>query len=96
MNTFRTYEKGLIYAYLLKHYCPDCGIRMKVSYSSRVVSGDSPEGKEYLDMFYEGMVTKDFLELRKYHLKCPQCDRIIGFKEMHELKKEKRSSSAKQ
>lgn len=66
MNTFRLYEKGLIYVYLLKHFCPNCGIRMKVSYSSSAVAGDSPEGRKYLDMFYDIVSTKDYLEIRNY------------------------------
>lgn len=90
MNTFRTYEKGLIYAYLLKHYCPDCNSRMKVDYSSKVIEGNSPEAKEYENMSFEGLKLIGLIEIRKYHLKCPQCDRIIGFKEMHEIKKGKK------
>jgi len=41
------YSEGLLYVYLKKHFCPECGTRLATAYDSFVIDIDSPKAKEY-------------------------------------------------
>ena len=75
MKTAIKYEStDLLYVYLKKHFCPECGEKLKTDHISKIVSSKSPEAKNYDfsngDTFFAGDV-----EFRKICFCCKSCQR---------------------
>jgi len=70
-----------VFTYLKKHYCPQCGHRLKVITVSKVVNSDSTEAYKYDwsygDLFLEGNV--EFI--------CPKCNFQISIDRLYAYEK---------
>ncbi len=76
------------YLYLRKHFCPTCGGKVKLHYSSKIVDSKSPEAREFDfsngDTFLVGEV-----EFRTRCFYCDCCQTNISVKEMKDFEKNK-------
>ena len=85
------YNVNPLYVYLKKHYCPNCGVRLKTAYDSVVVNSKSPKAKDYDftigagDSYYKGDV-----EFRTTFFKCTKCNFQVSFDEMKKVEKASR------
>lgn len=75
------YDAGLYYSKIKKHFCPKCGEKLKLQYTSKTVNSNSDEAKNYDfsigDTFFVGDV-----EFRTAYFHCPNCQFDISLKEM--------------
>lgn len=85
------YKANPIYVHLLKHFCPQCGNRTKVSYISKTVNSKSEEARDYdfsiVDTFYTGDV-----EFRTQCFYCELCDTNISVEEMKAFEAQKKKN----
>ena len=69
------------YVHWKKHFCPKCGKKLELRYTSKIVNSKSPEAIDYDfsvgDTFFVGDV-----EFRTRYLHCIDCQLDISFKEM--------------
>lgn len=77
------------YVYCKKHFCPNCGGKVKLRYNSEIINSKSPEAKDYDfsagDTFFIGDV-----EFRTRCFYCPKCSIDISFEQMKAFEKRKR------
>ncbi len=83
----------ICYTVFKKHYCPQCGEKLKCIKASKVVNSSSPEAKNYdfgmgADSFMVGDV--EFIWKEFY---CEKCKKQISVSEMKQIEKEQRSNS---
>ena len=84
------YDANPFYVHLKKHFCPECGNKLELSYVSKIVNSKSPDAKDYDfslgDIFWVGDV-----EFRTRYFHCTNCQLDISFQEMkkHERNKQK-------
>lgn len=85
------YNETPFYVHWKKHFCPECGTRLKTAYDSVVVNSNSPEAKNYDFSIAAGdnHLTGD-VEFRTSYFKCPKCEFSISFDEMKKLEKDKK------
>lgn len=82
------YNMNPLYVHFKKHYCPNCGVILKVGYSSIVVNSKSLKAQNYDfsigagDSNYKGDV-----EFRESFFLCPKCGLKIDFQEMKRKEK---------
>ena len=83
------YDANPIYVHLKKHYCPQCGERLKLRYVSKIVNSKSAEAKNYDfsvgDTFFVGDV-----EFRTRYFYCPSAIFEISFKAQKKYEKEQK------
>lgn len=82
------YNVNPFYVHWKRHYCPECGTRLKTAYDSVIVNSNSPEAKDYDFSIAAGdsYLTGD-VEFRTSYFKCPKCEFVISFDEMKKLEK---------
>jgi hypothetical protein len=83
------YSANPIYVYWKKHYCPECGVRLTVKYSSKIVNSESSEAKGYDFSLGDTRLEGD-VEFRKCYFWCEECKRKITFEEMKEIERRKK------
>lgn len=83
------YDASPFYLHCRKHFCPKCGKRLELKFSSKIVNSKSEEAKNYDfsvgDTFYVGDV-----EFRMRYFHCAECKMDISVKEMKEHEKHKK------
>lgn len=82
------YDVNPFYVHFKKHYCPQCGDRLRVNYCCKVVDFNSPEAVNY-DFRVGDTIWKGEVEFRMSLLKCPTCKFEISPNEMRSLEKGK-------
>lgn len=83
------YDANPFYVHWKKHFCPKCGKKLELRYTSKIVNSKSPEAKDYDfsvgDTFFVGDV-----DFRTRYFYCPNCLFNISFQEMKKFEKIKR------
>lgn len=83
------YDANPVWVHCKKHFCPECGSRLKLRKFRKTVNSRSPEAKDY-----DFSVGKKFLvgdvEFRTMSFYCPECEQDILFKEMKKYESTKR------
>lgn len=84
------YNMNPFYVHWKKHFCPECGTRLKTAYDSVIINSNSPEAKNYDFSVAAGdyHLTGD-VEFRTSYFKCTKCEFSIPFDEMKKLEKKK-------
>ena len=84
----RIYKKPF-YVNFKKHFCTDCGIRLKKIKLSKIVNSSSPEAKNFdfntLDSYMIGNVKFIWSAFE-----CPKCNRQFTIEEMKDIEKHKK------
>ena len=75
-----------INAYLKKHMCPQCGARLVVSYTSKIVNSKSLEAKNYDFSLGDTFLVGD-VEFRTQCLFCDNCHKHFSFKDIKQIEK---------
>lgn len=82
------YEANPFYVHWKKHFCPKCGSKVELRYTSKIANSTSPQAKDYDfsvgDTFFVGDV-----EFRTRYFYCPKCLLNISFQEMKKFEKDK-------
>lgn len=83
----RIYKKPF-YVNFKKHFCTDCGIKLKKVVLSKIVNSNSPEAKNYdfhtFDNYMVGNVKFIWTAFQ-----CPNCNRQFTIEEMKDIEKHK-------
>ncbi len=80
------YPASPFYVHFKKHICPQCGTKVKLSWTSKLVKSNSSEARGYNfsngDTFFAGNV-----EFRTRCFYCPKCQKKISFSDMKSAEK---------
>jgi predicted RNA-binding Zn-ribbon protein involved in translation (DUF1610 family) len=79
---YRSSSAGLIYIYIRKHNCPECGHVLTVKYTSKIVNSESPEAKYYSFIALDGTRLRGDVDFREPYLQCQSCGYSISIKDM--------------
>lgn len=82
------YNINPFYVHWKKHFCPECGTRLKMAYDSVIVNSNSPQAKDYDFSIAAGdsKLTGD-VEFRTSFFQCPKCNLRIPFDEIKKIEK---------
>ncbi len=82
----------IFYTVFKKHFCPQCGEKLKRIKVSKVVNSGSPEAKDYdfadADSFMTGDV--EFIWKEFY---CERCKKQISVSEMKQIEKDRKKKA---
>ncbi|MBD5470032.1 MAG: hypothetical protein HDR19_02630 [Lachnospiraceae bacterium] len=81
-----TYFGNPFYTHLKKHFCPNCGTKVKLGRERKIVNSRSPEAKNY-NFSNGGSFLIGDVEFRIRCFYCPNCQINISFDEMKEYEK---------
>ena len=77
---------GSFYVHWKKHFCLECGTRLKIAYDSIIINSDSPEAECYDFSTVAGdLKLSGDVEFRTSYFKCPNCKFTITFDEMKKI-----------
>lgn len=74
------------WVYLKAHYCPQCGQKMRVGYTGKIVNSKSPESENY-DFSCGDIYCIGDVEFRIMNFQCKNCLRDISFEEVKNFEK---------
>lgn len=82
-------NSAIFYTLFKKHYCPNCGKRLRLVKKSKIVNSNSPEAKNYDfnlgDSFMEGNVKFVWKEFQ-----CPICQKEFTVEDIRHIERSKR------
>lgn len=81
MITGKKYTSFHPFFFMKKHYCPQCKVKMQVVKLSKIINSNSPEAKNYDFSNGDTFLTGD-VEFITKALKCPECNRVMTYKDM--------------
>ena len=80
------YDSTPWYVFVKKHYCPNCGTKLIVTYEDTIINSNAHEAKEY-DFSFGDSYVKGNVKFRKGRFYCSACCKYISFQEMKTYEK---------
>ena len=80
------FEANPLWVYLKKHYCPVCGEKLEVRFSSKMICATSPEAKHYDLSLGDSFLVGD-VEFKEKCFFCSKCAKNITFNEIKKSEK---------
>lgn len=89
------YDVNPFYVHFKKHFCPKCGAKLVLRYTSKIVNSKSAEAKDYDfhvgDTYFVGDV-----EFRTRYFFCSNCHTELSLQELKKHEKDTRKNNSKQ